>query len=353
MAFSSPDRDHALLDTCATDSLCQTACPVLIDTGLLVKRLRADAAGSSSKAVGRVAAGHWAAATAVASTVLDVAAAVPTVARSVTRGLRSVFPHEIVPLWTEDLPSGGSARSRLGHSARSDVVLLPSCMSAMFGGSGSGAAAFLDLCDRVGLDVQVPRDVDGLCCGTPWRSKGLVDGAEAVERQLGSELSQWAGDGVRVIVIDGSTCASPVASLAAGLPEFGSATVVEVVAFTQSALLPLLPPLRQIQRVGVHPTCGTERIGTRAALLEIASACAREVIVADSWGCCAFAGDRGLLHPELTASATASEAAELLTSEATAYVTDNRPCALAMNRATRHGFRHVRQLLADCAAPLS
>ena len=45
-------------------------------------------------------------------------------------------------------------------------------------------------------------------------------------------------------------------------------------------------------------------------------AVAAEVTVPVDWGCCGFAGDRGLLHPELTASATAREAAEVAASAA-------------------------------------
>lgn len=34
------DYDYSGIDTCAVDGMCSTACPVLIDTGSLVKRLR-------------------------------------------------------------------------------------------------------------------------------------------------------------------------------------------------------------------------------------------------------------------------------------------------------------------------
>ena len=42
MTYAALDRDfpYAALDTCATDGLCATACPVSIDTGQLVKRFR-------------------------------------------------------------------------------------------------------------------------------------------------------------------------------------------------------------------------------------------------------------------------------------------------------------------------
>ena len=56
--------------------------------------------------------------------------------------------------------------------------------------------------------------------------------------------------------------------------------------------------------------------------------------VPDTWGCCAFAGDRGLLHPELTASATAAQAAEIAEGHFDAYASCNRTCELGMTRAT-------------------
>jgi hypothetical protein len=49
----------------------------------------------------------------------------------------------------------------------------------------------------------------------------------------------------------------------------------------------------------------------RRTLLQISveeAVIADEVLVPDDWTCCAFAGDRGMLHPELTASATAAMA---------------------------------------------
>ena len=41
------DREYGYdgLDTCAADGMCQTACPVGINTGELVKRLRAERGG--------------------------------------------------------------------------------------------------------------------------------------------------------------------------------------------------------------------------------------------------------------------------------------------------------------------
>jgi D-lactate dehydrogenase len=79
----------------------------------------------------------------------------------------------------------------------------------------------------------------------------------------------------------------------------------------------------------------------------IAEAISGEAVIPDDWGCCAFAGDRGLLHPELTASATRAEAAALAGRTFTAYASVNRPCEIGMTRATGKPYRHILELLEE------
>jgi D-lactate dehydrogenase len=106
----------------------------------------------------------------------------------------------------------------------------------------------------------------------------------------------------------------------------------------------------------VHPTCSSTQLGINPALLRVAAAAADEVVQPDDWSCCAFAGDRGLLHPELTAMATAPEARAVLGTPAagrpdTAYASVNRTCELGMTRATGHPYRHVLEVLEQATRP--
>ena len=80
--------------------------------------------------------------------------------------------------------------------------------------------------------------------------------------------------------------------------------------------------------------------------MAIAEAAAENVVVPVAWGCCGYAGDRGMLHPELTASATAAEAAEVAQHPTDWYVSSNRTCELGMQAATGKSYRHVLELLA-------
>ena len=81
------------------------------------------------------------------------------------------------------------------------------------------------------------------------------------------------------------------------------------------------------------------------ALRGVAEAVAESVTVPDTWGCCGFAGDRGMLHPELTASATKSQAAELAAGHFDAFSSCNRTCELGMTRATGQQYQHIVELV--------
>ena len=101
----------------------------------------------------------------------------------------------------------------------------------------------------------------------------------------------------------------------------------------------------------LHPTCSSTQLGLDPSLSRIAGVVAAAVVVPDAWSCCGFAGDRGMLHPELTASATAPEAAEVRALDADAHASCNRTCELGMTRATGADYRHVLELLEEATRP--
>jgi len=62
-------------------------------------------------------------------------------------------------------------------------------------------------------------------------------------------------------------------------------------------------------------------------------------------GCCAFAGDRGLLYPELTASATEKETAEVNTRDYDGYYSSNITCEIGMSEATGKDYVSIVYLV--------
>ncbi|MBD8219887.1 FAD-binding oxidoreductase [Microbacterium sp. CFBP 13617] len=343
------DYDYDGVQTCAVDGMCQTACPVLINTGTLMKRFRREDANPVLAAGWSAAATGWGAVTRAGSAALTVAAALPTpLVRTVTDAARAVLGAESVPRYSAELPAGGASRrslgSRVGAAGVEPVaVFLPACVGSMFGASeGIGAtAAFTRLLERAGVSAVVPDGIDALCCGTPWSSKGYAKGHATMSARVRAAVREATRDGALPVVCDASSCTE---GFAATLRDDGI-RVLDAVAFTASDLLPRLTPTPVAELLALHPTCSSTQLGIDPALRAIGAVVASEVRVPDAWGCCAYAGDRGMLHPELTEAATAPEAAEVAGWGADAYASCNRTCELGMTKATGESYVHVLELL--------
>jgi D-lactate dehydrogenase len=213
------------------------------------------------------------------------------------------------------------------------------------GGRAEGVSeSFLRLCERAGVALSTPDDIASLCCGTPWKSKGMTQGYAEMKSRVVDSLRRATRDGELAVVCDASSCSEGLEVMLEAAVELGI-RVVDAVAFVDEQVLPKLPAGQKVASLTVHPTCSSTRLGINPSLLRVAGAVADEVVVPDDWGCCAFAGDRGMLHPELTASATRAEADEVRAGGSAAYASLNRTCELGMTRATGAPYLHVLQLL--------
>lgn len=346
------EYDYDGVQTCAVDGMCETACPVLINTGDLVRRLRSENQNAVLEAGWKVAAKHWGAVSTLGGKALTVADAMPAVLPvAATTAARAVVSHDIMPLYGGELPGGGDARPSLDQPDPV-AVYFSSCTTTMFGPAEGGpgvAVAFQELCERAGLPLVTPEDLPSLCCGTPWKSKGLKSGYAVMQEKVVASLRRATRNGELPVVCDASSCTEGLHVLleAAAASDI---RIIDAVAFVEEHVLALLPPGDKVASVTLHPTCSSTRLGINDALTRVAEAAADDVVVPVNWGCCAFAGDRGMLHPELTASATTREAADVAAEPTTLYASLNRTCELGVTRATSRPYHHVLEVLAAALA---
>ena len=351
--------DYDGLQTCAVDGMCVTACPVDINTGDLVRRLRSENRSAVADLVWAGLARAWPVTVPGAAFALSLArrmpAALPVSATSVAR---AALGTDTVPGYSPRLPAGGRSRAGLTTAPanvpadRARAVFFPACIGAMFGtvhGEGpSVSEAFLMLCERAGVDVHVPEGITSTCCGTPWKSKGLPSGYETMSRRTLETLWEASEHGTLPVVCDASSCTEGLATmreLAANSPRYAGLRFVDAVQFVAENVLDRLTVSSPVGALAVHPTCSSVQLGINDHLLRVAGACAEHATVPFAWGCCGYAGDRGMLHPELTAAATAPEAAEVQAGDFDAYASLNRTCEQGMTEATGKPYEHVLQVL--------
>lgn len=347
------DYDYDGVQTCAVDGMCSIACPVDINTGDLVRRLREETANRFTGAGWDLAAKHWGAVTRAGGAALTLADALP--ARLITAATdagRALLGTDEVPRYSGDLPRGGRKRPTGREATAAQAVFFAACIGTMFGPGSDGvgsAEAFRLLARRAGVAIVEPEGLADMCCGTPWKSKGHTGGyATMSERVLPSLLV--ASDGGRLpIVCDAASCTEGLETMAerasAAGPQYASLRFIDSVEFTSTTLLDKLIVTAPVASIALHRTCSTTALNVNNQLADVAHAISADVYEPVDWGCCAFAGDRGMLHPELTASATELEASEINSRHFEAYASANRTCELGMSRATGRPYVHILELL--------
>jgi D-lactate dehydrogenase len=325
------------LDTCAADGSCRLACPLGIDTGKLVKELREEEHSPRAEALALRGAKSWGAVEKASRAGLRLGG---PLARRTKRG--AALP----PAAPGKLP----ATERKGASA----VYIPSCTNRIFGNASSSlAAAMVEVSTRAGLPVWVPAEVAGACCGLPWGSKGFGDAHRHKANEMVERLWRWSEEGELPVVIDAASCTHAVAEPGEGVLSEANAerlaalTILDSVAWAHDRLLPRLQVARKVGSATVYPTCATRQMGLASHLRTLAGALAEDVYVAPSATCCGFAGDRGFSHPELTAAATADQAAELSGRDFDAYLSSNRTCEIGLARATGESYESFIFLLEE------
>lgn len=351
------DYEYAGVQTCAVDGMCAASCPVSINTGALVKRLRREDPAPVENAVWSGAARAWGPATRTGSAALTIARALPSpVVAAASTVARAVVGADAVPSYDGGLPRGGAARAPLAPgvgdtSADPVAIYLPSCVNSMFGPEGEGAGAtgaLVRLAERAGVHLLVPAGIESMCCGTPWSSKGIPAGHRTMARRVLDAVQEIDPEGRLPVISDAASCTEGFAHVFEGT----GIQTEDAVAFAVRALLPRLPePRRAYDLLALHPTCSSHHLGIDPALRTLAESVANRVTVPDAWGCCAFAGDRGMLHPELTASATAAEASEVIALGADVHASCNRTCEIGMTRAVGVPYRNVLELLEEATRP--
>ena len=295
------------LDTCAATGLCAQRCPVGINTGELVKKLRSQAA-EHDKAADWLA-DHFHTALRGARLTLTAANTARKLLGAPRLGRLSTALSKAskgrLPQWTPAMPQ--PLRSidfgPASHDARPRVVYLAACVSRVMGPAYADReqSSLLDktrgLLEKAGYQVVFPEKADSLCCGQPFASKGYPEQAEHKRQELINALLHASRGGLDPIYCDTSPCTLRL------VQDLGETRLdlYDPVRFIRSHLLDRLEFTPQEEPVAVHVTCSTQHLGESQALIDLARRCSKQVVIPEGIHCCGFAGDKGFTTPELNA----------------------------------------------------
>jgi len=339
------------IDTCAATGLCAERCPVGINTGDLVKKLRTSKYKKFTP-IARWTADHFATTTKMvnlslkANTLAQKALGEKAVAKA-TNGLRRLSAGK-TPMWIPELPSSNKHRpqssSSAGH-ANKKVVYLPSCASRTMGQqAGNKESRSLtevteSLIKKAGFDIIIPESLSDQCCGMPYDSKGMNLLADQKSKQLEAALWQASEQGKWPVLMDTSPCAKH------SIEKFTqSMEILEPTVFVLKYLLNHLTITPIEETVMLHVTCSSRRMGIENSMLELAQRCTSDVIIPEHIQCCGWAGDKGFTTPELNAAAVHT-LKEQVPEHCTRGFSNSRTCEIGLSHHSGIPYQSILYLV--------
>ncbi len=296
--------------TCAGDGLCSTSCPMGINVADLTHQLRRVnmPEGSFGHGFWNFVAGHYAGVKSGLRGALRMATAGETVLGDLAMSGLCRWLHNAIriPLWTPATPEAynipKSLRALVSSAvvSTSKVVYFPSCINQMMGLPKHHHAVdkplveeMVSLLTKAGYEVIFPENMSSLCCGTIWESKGMPEIADRKTAELEEALWQASEQGRYPVLCDQSPCLHRMKH------KIKKMRLYEPAEFILGFLADRLDFHQTDTPVAIHLTCSMRLMDKTGKMIELAKMCSTDVVVPEGVGCCGFAGDKGMTHPEL------------------------------------------------------
>ncbi len=360
-------------ETCATDSLCAMKCPVKVDTGKLIKTIRHSQHSEKAEKRAVKLASNMDKVTSGMRIGLNTAYGMrllfgKTVFGAMARGMRSISGG-MVPLWNEYFPkaahkisdekiAAGATGNNLSGKEREKVVYFPSCITRSMGVTKaySKELEITQLTEKLllkaGYDVIYPKNMNKLCCGMAFSSKGYTEAGKKASDELQAALMEASEGGKYPVLCDMSPC---LYTMHTNMDD-SALELYEPAEFILKFLVPKLNITPVNEKIAVFAVCSTKKLGVDNMLYDIAKLCSENVVVLES-NCCGFAGDRGFTFPELNThglrhlkeqtNGTSDGSGKPCTS---GYAT-SRTCEIGLSRNSGVTFKSILYLLDRVSTP--
>lgn len=352
--------------TCATDGLCSTSCPMKINTGELTHLIRQMDMNTRPLGywVGDYASKHMAGIKSGLRVVLDVAHAAhvtlgPTLMTTVCRTMNKMG----LPLWTTAMPKKHRQPKKSDltqfiieksipqkEEEHSDlkVVYFPSCINQTMGQSKSGGKIH-DLVDEViqlmakaGYEVIFPEGMERMCCGQIWESKGMLDIADRKSAELEAALWKASEEGKYPVLCAQSPCLHRMKKV------MHKMHLYEPAEFIMKFLVPRLEFHPIDRHIALHLTCSTRQMGVDKDMIALAKLCSNNVFLPEGVGCCGFAGDRGFTFPELNKYGLRKLRPQIEANHIEVGYSNSRTCEIGLESNTGIPYMSIVYLVNEC-----
>lgn len=343
------------IETCAVDGMCATSCPVDINTGDLIKRLRRENHSSTQNKLALFIARNFYLLEGLAKNSIRTGFLLNSIfgkhfMGTVTAGFRKISAS--LPRWSGTMDKPVSTGQLLAlnnvNGGSHQVLYFSACINRMLG--GDLYRSFANICQKANIEIKTTRSLSTSCCGQIFSSKGFTDAHKFTVNKTIEKIYTDSNEGRIPVVMDVTSCTQTLLNCRAYLSDenkakFDRIRLLDIIDFTADIAIPRLKITHPKKKIVFHPVCSVHKLGSLGKLKSIGYACADQTEIPVFSGCCGMAGDRGFFYPELTQSATRREAEEVNRNEFDGYYSTSKTCEIALSEATGKNYQSILKLV--------
>lgn len=349
--------------TCAGDGLCSMSCPMQINTADLTHDVRQAEmpTGSTGYKLGNWTANHFSGVKNILRPVLTLVDTAHILLGTPAMQYMSKGIHQALkaPLWTPAMPKAYRPQkqairnkdNREAADKADKVVYFPSCINQTMGIAHQSPVEqalmekMVALLQKAGYDIIFPENMDKLCCGTIWESKGMPDIADRKAKELEDALWEASQHGLYPVLCDQSPCLHRMRTSIQKVRLFEPVEFIYTFLRDKLVFTPVNTP------IAIHITCSMRKMGLDRMFIELAKLCSTQVLIPEEIGCCGFAGDKGFTHPEVNAYALRKLRPQIEQAGVSMGYSNSRTCEIGLTTHAGIPYISITYLVDECTQP--
>ena len=333
---------HGVSDTCVTDGLCATECPVNIDTGKLVKELRSDQ--KKEGVLLRLIVKNFNLFITSIRFLLKLSLILEKIIGEnifykVSNYINRISENRVPILPVNRIKINKIRKIR--KISNPDYIIFPTCVSRVVSTDNteiSTSEYIVKIAEKASLKVLIMDKSYELCCGMAFSSKGYTKSSVSIQRMLIDQIKKAYKKYKVPIIIDMSPCTETLRK---------SMNFEQIKIMDSMGFLNTIKSRLSIKKLNltcyVHSVCSDQSAGDISIIHSITQTCVEDIEGGEDDFCCGMGGDRGLKFPELTRNSISKSVNFPLKS--TIGVSSSRTCEIALRNELGIEFISIEALV--------
>lgn len=298
------DYEYYAINTCAQCSMCASACPLEINSANIADEYK------NSHSKGLFLANKIAQNLKTTSFYTKKALKVVNwlnkkdFLSQASIAFNAIFKTAILP--TNMLNANDYKLNSKDYNFTNNVVYFSSCLNRLFKieKNKSIQEVFENLCKKAKINCIYPEDIEELCCSKAFKDYSLKKDMFDIAKKSLTSLLKASKDGRIIIVSDHSACSAQMLDNLKKYPEFKKLKIMDMQSYIVKHILHKLKIRAIDENIGIYSVCASKKNNWTSDIKTIAKSCTKANIYEHTnTFCCAFAGNKGFIRPELNKSA--------------------------------------------------